>query len=145
MKTALRTLLVAFVAAVIGVVAGRSFLDRQHPPAYDIHAFIHDQLELDNGQKQKLEEIEREFAVRRAALESELRADNALLAEAIAAEKAAGPRVNAAVDRCHEVMGRLQKETLAHVFAMRELLRPEQAEKFDRAVVKALTEDHREP
>ena len=67
------------------------------------------------------------------------------LAEAIAAEKGSGPRVNAAVDRCHEAMGRLQKETLAHVFAMRELLRPDQAQKFDQAVVKALTEDSRAP
>lgn len=145
MKTALRTLLVAFVAAVVGVLVGRTLLDRQHLPGNDIHAFIHDQLDLDSDQKQKLEEIERQFAVRRTSLESELRADNALLAEAIAAEKAAGPRVNAAVDRCHEVMGRLQKETLAHIFAMRQLLRPDQAQKFDQAVVKALTEDHREP
>ena len=143
MKTVLRTLLVAFVAAIIGVLAGRTFLD--HSPKNDIHAFIHEQLDLDGEQKKKLEEIERQFAVRRTALEMELRTDNALLAEAIAAEKGAGPRVNAAVDRCHEVMGRLQKETLAHVFAMRQLLRPDQAQKFDRAVVKALTEDHREP
>ena len=145
MKMAMRTLLVAFVAALIGVLAGRTFLERQHPPGNDIHAFIHEQLDLDSDQKQKLEEIERQFAARRTAIESELRADNALLAEAIAAEKGAGPRVNAAVDRSHEAMGRLQKETLAHVFAMRQLLRPDQAEKFDQAVVKALTEDHREP
>ena len=145
MKRALRTLLVAFVAALIGVLAGRTFLDHRQPHTNDIHAFIHDQLNLDSEQKQKLEEIERQFAVRRTAIESELRADNALLAEAIAADKGAGPRVNAAVDRCHEAMGRLQKETLAHVFAMRQLLRPDQAQKFDQAVVKALTEDHREP
>ncbi len=145
MKTALRTLLVAFVAAVIGVLAGRSFLERQHPTAHDIHTFIHDQLDLNGEQKQRLGEIERQFAVRRAALESELRRNNAVLAEAIAAEKAAGPRVNAGADRCHDVMGRLQKETLAHIFAMRQLLRPDQAQKFDQAVVKALTEDHREP
>jgi Spy/CpxP family protein refolding chaperone len=141
MKMALRTLLVAFVAALIGVLAGRTFLDHQKPPTNDIHAFIHEQLDLDVRQRQELEEIERQFAARRTALEAELRRDNALLAAAIAAEKGAGPQVEAAVDRCHEVMGRLQKETLAHVFAMRRLLRPEQAQKFDRAVVKALTED----
>jgi Spy/CpxP family protein refolding chaperone len=144
MKMVLRTLLVAFVAALGGVLAGHMFLDQRHPPRHDIHAFIHERLDLDADQKQKLEEIERQFAARRAALEEELRADNALLAEAIAAEKGAGPRVNAAVDRCHEAMGRLQKATLAHVFAMRQLLRPDQAQKFDREVVKALTEEHRE-
>jgi hypothetical protein len=40
-------------------------------------------------------------------------------------------------------MGQLQKETLAHIFAMRALLRPEQAAKFDAAVTRALTEDPR--
>ena len=41
------------------------------------------------------------------------------------------------------VMGELQKETLAHIFAMRQILRPDQAAKFDQAVVKALTVDAR--
>ena len=40
-------------------------------------------------------------------------------------------------------MGELQKATLAHIFAMRQLLRPDQAAQFDRAVVKALTDDQR--
>ena len=102
---------------------------------------MHGQLDLDAGQKQALEEIERRFAARRNAIEAEMRADNALLAEAIAVEKGAGPRVDAAVDRSHEAMGRLQKETLVSpVFAMRRLLRSDQA-RIDRAVVKALTED----
>lgn len=40
-------------------------------------------------------------------------------------------------------MGELQKETLAHLFAMRRLLRPDQAAQFDRAIMKALTEEAR--
>ena len=40
-------------------------------------------------------------------------------------------------------MGELQKATLAHIFAMRQLLRPDQTAQFDRAVVKALTDDAR--
>ncbi len=40
-------------------------------------------------------------------------------------------------------MGELQKETLAHIFAMRAILRPDQATAFDRAVVKSLTADAR--
>ena len=145
MKRVALTLLVAFVAALIGVFAGRTFLDQRHAPKTDIHSFIHEQLNLDADQKQNLEKIERQYALRRTALEAELRAANAKLAEAIDKEKGDGPLVNAAVDKCHEVMGHLQKETLAHVFAMRQVLRPDQAQKFDQAVVKALTEDHREP
>jgi Spy/CpxP family protein refolding chaperone len=145
MKMGLRTLLVAFVAALIGVFVGHTFLEGRRSPKNDIHAFVHEQLNLDGEQKERLAELERQFTVRRTALEMELRSDNALLAEAIEAEKGAGPRVDAAIDRCHEAMGRLQKETLAHVFAMRQLLRPDQAQKFDQAVVKALTENSREP
>lgn len=37
-----------------------------------------------------------------------------------------GPRVAAAVDRSHAAMGELQKATLAHIFDMRQLLRPGQ-------------------
>ena len=72
-----------------------------------------------------------------------MRSDNARLAEAITAEHGYGPGVQAAVDRSHEVMGELQKETLQHMFAMRQILRPDQARTFDRAVVKALTADAR--
>ena len=65
------------------------------------------------------------------------------LAEAIEAEHSYGPKVAAAVDRSHEAMGRLQKETLSHIFAMRQLLRPDQAARFDAAVTKALTDEGR--
>src|SRR3546814_12728085 len=36
-------------------------------------------------------------------------------------------------------MGELQNETLEHIFAMRAVLKPDQAAKFDAAVTKALT------
>jgi hypothetical protein len=72
-----------------------------------------------------------------------LRADNARLAAAIEAEHGNGPRVAAAVDQSHAAMGELQKATLSHIFAMRQLLKPNQTTQFDQAVVKALTEDAR--
>ena len=144
MNTALRTLAIAFLAAIIGVFVGREALNHRQSTKSDVHSFIHEQLDLDTDQKARLAVLESQFAIRRTAIEMEMRADNALLAEAIEAEHGAGSRVDAAIDRSHEAMGRLQKETLAHVFAMRQLLRPDQAKKFDQAVVKALTEDHRE-
>lgn len=102
---------------------------------------LHDELDLDARQKGRLEVIERRFAVRRRALELELQAHNARLADAIETEHGNGPLVAAAIDKSHQAMGELQKETLAHVFAMRQILRPDQAAQFDRAVVKALTAD----
>ena len=77
------------------------------------------------------------------ALQLEMRADNARLAAAIEAEHDNGPQVVAAITRSHEVMGEVQIATLGHIFAMRKVLRPEQADKFDRAVVQALTADVR--
>jgi hypothetical protein len=87
----------------------------------------------------RIEAIEKGFAARKAELEAELREDNVRLAEAIKAEHGYGPKVAAAVDLSHHAMGELQKETLQHIFEMRGVLRPDQAERFDDAVVKALT------
>ena len=74
-----------------------------------------------------------------AALEAKLAQANAELASAMATEHQYGPRVAAAVDHAHMAMGDLQKATLEHVFAMRAVLRSEQAKRFDKAVDKALT------
>lgn len=135
--------IVAFVAAVAGVWAGRELFPSPPSPGVELHSLLHDGLELDEAQQTKLQMLESHFTVRRRALELELRADNARLAAAIEAEHGNGPQVAAAVDRSHGAMGELQKETLNHMFAMRQILRPDQARTFDRAVVKALTADAR--
>ncbi len=130
-----------FAAAIIGVFVGNRLLTHHNSAAAELHDVLHDKLALDDGQRARLDALERRYAVRRKATELELRADNALLAEAIEAEHGYGPQVSAAVDRSHRAMGRLQKETLAHVFMMRQLLHPGQAATFDRAVTKALTDE----
>lgn len=135
--------LLAFAAAVTGVVVGRAVFPPAPPQGSELHALLHSRLALDDRQEQRIEMLERHFALRRRALELELRAANTRLADAIQVEHGNGPQVTAAVDASHEAMGRLQKETLAHIFAMRQVLRPDQAQKFDRAVVDALTVDKR--
>lgn len=135
--------LIAFAAALVGVFVGRAYVARQTPVETELHALLHRQLDLDARQHARIEAIERRFAVRKRALELELRADNARLADAIEAEHGYGPQVSAAVDRSHQAMGQLQKETLEHIFAMRGVLRPEQAARFDEAVIKALTAKER--
>ena len=139
-----RTLLVAsiaFAAAIAGVWVGRAVLPPKPAADSELHALLHDQLNLDAAQRARIDALEGQFAMRRKALELEMRADNARLAAAIEAEHGFGPQVSAAIDQSHMAMGELQKETLEHVFAMRRLLRPDQAAKFDAAVVKALTAD----
>lgn len=135
--------LIAFVAALVGMIIGREIADRRETPTADLHAVLHRRLDLTREQHIRIDGLEARFAVRRRALELELRSENAQLAMAIEAEHGIGPGVTAAIDRSHATMGTLQKATLEHVFAMRAVLRPEQAAKFDGAVVEALTADAR--
>lgn len=135
--------LTAFLAALAGVAAGRLLWPAPRAPAAELHHIIHEQLDLDPRQQAALDGLEARFAVRRRALEQEMRADNARLATAIEAEHGYGPGVADAVTASHLAMGTLQKETLAHIFAMRQLLRPDQAAKFDAAVAHTLTTDAR--
>ena len=138
-----RTLLIAaiaFVAALGGVVIGRAVVRPAPPAGTELHRLLHEQLALSAAQHAQIGALEQRFAVRKQALEFELRADNAKLASAIEAEHGYGPQVSATIDHSHMVMGQLQKETLEHVFAMRALLTPAQAAQFDRVIVKALTQ-----
>jgi nickel and cobalt resistance protein CnrR len=133
--------LVPFLAAIIGASAGRYLLPATPPAGAELHAVLHDKLDLDPAQHAALDGLEQAFAQRRRTIEGKMRADNVRLAEAIRLEQGYGAKVSAAIDHSHQLMGQLQKETLAHIFAMRALLRPEQAEKFDAAVASALTKE----
>ncbi len=135
--------LIAFVAALAGVLAGRLVVEAPRASETELHALLHRELRLSPAQKVKLDKIEAKFATRRDALELDMRAANIRLAQAIEAEHGYGPRVTEAIDETHRVMGELQKETLQHLFAMRVVLDPEQAAMFDKSVVQALTADAR--
>lgn len=133
------TLLVALAAGLLGALIGVRVFKPAEPPS--LHEVVHRELALDPAQTARIDSLEARFAERRRALDIEMRAANAELAAAIAAERGYGPRVTAAVDHFHGSMGRLQKETIEHVFAMRAVLTPAQAARFDTTVVKALTTD----
>jgi hypothetical protein len=141
MRDLSRYLVVAIVAFLVALVAVRAGQDlfRADPNAGRLHALMHERLDLDPQQERRIDALEAEFATRRKSLDAELRAANADLARAIASEHEYGPAVEKAVDRSHHAMGELQKATLSHVFAMRAVLRPEQARRFDEAVARTLT------
>jgi Spy/CpxP family protein refolding chaperone len=132
--------IIALIAGLAGALLGQRLAPKPETPGSELHAMIHDKLDLDAQQRQAMKALGADYARRKAALEQRMRADNRTLAAAIGAEHGDGPRVRAAVDATHHTMGALQKETLRHMFAMRALLRPDQAAKFDAAVQKALTE-----
>ncbi|TAJ71740.1 MAG: periplasmic heavy metal sensor [Phenylobacterium sp.] len=135
------TLVLSVLAAFAGAWGGASYIvSRMHdePP---LHEVVHEKLNLTADQERRIAGLERDFAARRQALESEMRAANAELAQAIGREHAYSPAVQQAIDRFHRAMGQLQKETILHVLAMRQVLTPDQAAVFDDTVVKALTDE----
>jgi hypothetical protein len=137
------TVILAFFAAIGGVAVGRLVWPGAAPSGVALHRLLHDRLDLDATQAAQVEVLEVRYAARRKVLEAEMRADNARLAQAIKAEHGYGPGVAAAVNASHMAMGALQQETLAHVFAMRQLLRPDQAASFDAAIADKLTDPNR--
>lgn len=138
-RHSLLIILFAFVAAIAGVLIGRSLSAPAAPVENRFHALLHHDLKLDPDQERHIEALEKDFAASRARYEHDMRVANRSLASAIAAEKGYGPAVATAVDQSHHAMGSLQKETLHHLFAMRSVLKPDQARQFDDAMVQALT------
>lgn len=137
-RGAVLTVVLALLAGIAGGWLGAA---RVLPPrhAASLHEMVHHELKLTAAQDRQIEVLEQDFAVRRRAREAELRAANAQLAAAIQTRHEYGPDVEAAVGRFHAAMGALQLETVQHVLAMRKVLTPEQAAKFDRRVSEALT------
>ncbi|XAP79080.1 periplasmic heavy metal sensor [Citromicrobium bathyomarinum] len=129
--------LVALAAGCIGAFAIGEWREAAHPQT--LHDFVHEELDLDASQEERLEQLEVRFTVERNDLEHSLRAANARLAVAMDEEHDYGPKVAAAIDDVHGRMGDLQKATVEHVFAMRALLKPDQKAKFDRQVSLSLT------
>lgn len=102
---------------------------------------LHHELGLSADQDRRIEALEAAYALRRGQLNAEMVAANRELAEAIGAEHAYGPKARHAVSRFHAAMGVLQEETITHVLAMRKVLTPDQARRFDATVSKALLSD----
>lgn len=135
----LTAVLAALVSGAATWISATWIMRERQPPS--LHSVVHDKLDLSAEQDRRLDVIETRFAARRTTLEAEVRAANRELAAAIAASAGDTPQVQAAVDHFHIAMGDLQKATIAHVFEMRSVLTPAQAEVFDAAVVDALRHD----
>lgn len=134
------TLVLSVLAAAIGAWGGGQYVARRMHHATSLHQTVHQKLDLTPDQERRIDRLERDYAVKRRAREAEMRAANAELARAIQEQHGYTPEVQAAIDRFHMAMGALQKESIQHVIAMRAVLTPEQAARFDDTVVKALTE-----
>lgn len=135
----LLALALGFFGALGGTLVGRMIPQERAQDESALHRLMHDELALDSAQQARIAAMNASFAAQKAGLVAQQRAANAELAAALRDEHAYGPRVAAAVDRTHHAMGALQKATLEHVFAMRGVLRPDQAARFDAGVARMLT------
>ncbi|TAK99128.1 MAG: periplasmic heavy metal sensor [Rhodospirillaceae bacterium] len=143
--TGTRTLIIAVVltalAGAVGGWAGFQYGRAQahHTPGLD--DIVHHQLGLTADQESRLAVVEEKFSGNRESLESEMRAANHDLAVALSSEHVYGDNARQAIERFHRAMGMLQEQTVMHILAMREILTPEQATRFDKTVLEALSSD----
>lgn len=143
MRSMALTLILSVLVAILGVWGGAQYVMHRMQRPTPLHELVHEKLGLTADQERRIAGMERVHEARRQALEAEMRAANAQLAQAFQQSHAYTPQVQEAIDRFHRAMGELQKETIVHTLAMRAVLTPDQAAKFDETVVRSLTEDPR--
>lgn len=107
----------------------------------DLDTILHRDLDLSATQNQRIEALEKEFAVERTRYQAEMRGANRQLAQALTKSHSDDPEVERAIQRFHVAMAELQVRTVRHVLAMRAVLTAEQARIFDQTVSKTLTSD----
>lgn len=143
MRSMALTLILSVLVAILGVWGGAQYVMHRMQRPTPLHELVHEKLGLTADQERRIAGMERDHEARRQALEAEMRAANAQLAQAFQQNHAYTPQVQAAIDRFHRAMGELQKETIVHTLAMRAVLTPAQTARFDETVVRSLTEDTR--
>ena len=144
MTSLTKTLVVgAIVTALVCVIGGWAGVQYglQRAQQSGVHEILHHELGLSAEQESRISEMERQFAESRRNLETEMRAANRDLADALQKDHTFGPAAKQAIERYHAAMGMLQEHTIIHVLAMRQVLTPQQAERFDKMVSDALVSE----
>lgn len=126
-------------AAGLGFWAGSTRPLEPHMHSGGLDEVLHRKLGLTPEQDKRIGALEAQFALDRQALETQMRAANRDLAQALAKEHVFGDQAKQAIGRFHMAMASLQEQTIIHVLAMRAVLTPDQAERFDKTVLEALT------
>ena len=138
-RTVLITAVVALLAGTIGVYAGLVFFGASnHERHSSLDAIVHHEIGLSADQDRQIGEIEGSYAARKRSLEAEMRSATREIADAVVEDKTYSERVRRGITAFHMAMGKLQEETILHVFEMRAVLTPAQQSKFDQIVRAAL-------
>jgi hypothetical protein len=145
MRTQWQTFMVMLVVTVCAAAfagwAGVQYGIRHAQQEVNLDATLHRKLALSPEQDGRIHILEKRFGLEREQLQSEMRASNRDLAEAIMRTHTYGPEAQGAIERSHHAMGALQEATVKHVLAMRAVLTAQQAAIFDMTIAKALAPD----
>ncbi len=137
-RNSILVIIFSFLAGIGGVWIGLKTLPNSNPTALNLHERIHREFALDAEQKRTLHRLEERYAVSQAKYNADLKAASLSLAAAIKEHHDLSPEVVLAEQEYLSVLGHFQTETLRHIFAMRAILSPEQAKKFDDIVLRSL-------
>lgn len=132
-------LVITMVAAALGGWIGVQYGIGHSQQLADLDVMLHRDLDLTSEQDRQIRALEESLSADRANLQTEMHAANRDLANALTKDHAYGPDARRAVERFHRAMTALQEKTIEHVLAMRAVLTPDQAKKFDQTVAKALS------
>lgn len=131
-RTVFATAIVALLAGAAGVYAGFAlFGTSTHPAHNSLDAIVHRELNLSTDQDRQISKIEATYVDRKLVLEAEMRSATREIAAAVMDDKTYSDRVRRGIGAFHAAMGKLQEETILHVFEMRGALTPAQQSKFD--------------
>ncbi|WP_395736113.1 Spy/CpxP family protein refolding chaperone [Prosthecobacter sp.] len=111
-----------------------------HAPT-DLHAWMHEHLDITPEQHEKLAPLEDEFEKQRVKLKEEIRLADVALAQTIRESNVNEAAMNSALERLNKAQGALQRATLEHFFVMKRYLRPAQAAKLLEWTHDSLTRD----
>jgi Spy/CpxP family protein refolding chaperone len=104
-----------------------------------VYQMVHQDLQLTDDQKRRIDDIEARYAHRRNELRAKIGAANAELGEALANEMALGTAATRALEHQEQDMGDLQRETILYVLEVRSVLTPKQQQALDQKVFESLT------
>ena len=137
-RTALAMLVLTILAAGAGGWLGVHYGRAASRSPTSLNRLMHHELDLTADQERQLAALEARYEARRRTLEAQARQANRELAAALLASHEYGPQDEHAIDDFHVAMKALQVATVKHLLAMRAVLTPAQAAKFDRTVAAAL-------
>jgi nickel and cobalt resistance protein CnrR len=134
------TLLLVVAAAIGGAWIGGRIFSPPPPQHTEFHQQLYEVLDLTTEQRQRLEALDRDNSKEETYQREALRIANRNLANLLEHEDAYNENIEAAIVEIHTAMNNLQVLTIKHIYAMREILTPEQRTEFDRLVADTLRE-----